>query len=73
MRTYLTLWFNSDGVSPTEAVRKLSKIGFKPQQGAEDCVYIWDKKPQVEEVLSLGNLVRKVLSGGKVLFTLETL
>ena len=72
MRTYLTLWFNSDGMSPTEVVKRLSKLGFSPQQGVQDCVYVWSKKPRVDDILGLGNLVKRELDGGKVLFTLET-
>lgn len=72
MRTYLTLWFNSDGASPTEVLEKLEEVGFDPLKGNYDMAYDWDEQPETDEVLHLANEVRKKLKGDKVLFKLET-
>jgi hypothetical protein len=72
MKTYLTLWFNSDGESPSEVTRKLGKLGFEPMQGNYDLAYDWKGKASMEEILKLGNLVQKALKGSRVLFKMET-
>ncbi len=73
MKTYLTLWFSSDGASPTEVVGELKQIGFRPVSGNYDMEYEWDRKPSVDDVLYLADMVRKRLEGKGVLFKLETL
>ncbi|MCD6522695.1 MAG: hypothetical protein J7K68_03015 [Candidatus Diapherotrites archaeon] len=72
MRTYLTLWFSSDGTSPIEVEKKLREIGFVSMTGSHDLEYIWDKNPTVDDILALGNLIQKTLKGDKVLFKMET-
>ncbi len=72
MKTYLTIWFNSNGASPTKILEKLEDIGFKPMKGNYDMAYDWNSKPETDEVLHLANTVRKKLKGDKVLFKLET-
>lgn len=73
MKTYITLWFNSDGEGPSEITKKLESIGFNPIHGNYDLMYEWDKKASVEEILRLGNLVQKKLKGAKVMFKMETI
>lgn len=40
-KTYLTLWFSSEGANPTSVVMRLQEIGFKPTKGKHDFVYDW--------------------------------
>ncbi len=73
MKTYLTLWFNSDGGRPSEVTKKLKDIGFKPVKGNYDFAYDWDDDAPVDEILRIGDKVQKVLKDDKVLFNLETI
>jgi len=73
VRTYLTLWFNSDGESPSKVIEVLTALGFKTISGNYDLEYIWDKSPSTDEVLRLGDLVQKKLKGTKAVFAMDTL
>ncbi len=72
MRTYLTIWFNSEGAGPIEIVERLRSMGFKPMKGYHDHVYDWDKKVELEDILQIANAVHETLKGLKVLYKLET-
>ena len=71
-KTYLTLWFNSEGKTPTSVMMKLQDIGFKPSVGKHDFVYDWQQEIGLEEISKLGNTVHKTLKGLRVLYKLET-
>jgi len=71
-KTYLTLWFNSEGKAPTSAMMKLQEIGFKPSIGKHDFVYAWKQEIGLEDISKLGDTVHKKLKGLKVLYKLET-
>ncbi len=73
MKSYLTLWFSSDGASPVEVVDALKEIGFNPISGNYDMEYVWDKKPSVDDILYLADLIKKKLGDKKVLFKIETI
>ncbi|MCK4328110.1 MAG: hypothetical protein KAW41_06645 [Candidatus Diapherotrites archaeon] len=73
MKTYLTLWYSSEGDSPIEVGKKLNALGFVDQQGNYDFSYSWDKRPPVDELLRLGNLIQKKLHGSKAVFKMETI
>lgn len=72
MKTYLTIWFNSEGASPMEVVERILAMGFKPMKGHYDHVYDWGREPTLEEVLQLGNNLHETLKGLKVIYKLET-
>jgi len=72
MKTYLLLWFASDGGKPSEVVKKLEGLGFKPMHGNYDMVYDWPQKSTIDDSLSLGDRVQKRLNKNKVMFKLET-
>ena len=72
MRTYLTIWFSSEGASPLTIVQNLKPLGFEAMQGNYDFFYKWDGKPPVDELMRLGNSVQKILNGSKVTFKMET-
>ena len=73
MKTYLTVWFNSEGAPPSKVVERLLSLGFKPLKGPYDHVYDWGKEVNLEEVLNLMNLVYETLKGLKVIYKIETI
>ncbi len=73
MKSYLILWFNSEGGKPSEINQRLMSLGFKPLQGTHDYVYEWRKNVEVEEILSFGDKVKMTLQGLNVMFKLETI
>ncbi len=72
MKTYITLWFSSEGDIPSRIVEDLKKIGFQPITGNYDMEYVWDKRATKEDIIHLADVVKKALSGRGVLFKLET-
>lgn len=72
VKTYLTIWFYSEGASPMEVVEKLRSMGFEPLRGYHDHVYNWGRKVDLIEVLQLANKVHETLRGMKVFYKLET-
>jgi len=72
LKTYLTLWFNSEGAPPSEVVERLRAMGFKPIRGYHDHVYDWKKKVTVEDIVQLSDAVHETLRGLKILYKLET-
>jgi hypothetical protein len=73
MKSYLILWFNSEGGKPSEINQRLMSLGFKPLQGTHDYVYEWRKNVEVDEILSFGDKVKMTLQGLNVMFKLETI
>ena len=71
-RTYLTVWFHSDGGRPSDITSRLLSMGFKPVTGNYDYVYEWDKKVSTEKALQLGDQIKEILDGARVLFKMET-
>jgi hypothetical protein len=72
VKTYLTLWFSSEGASPVEVVARLRSLGFAALRGYHDHVYEWGRKVEVEDVLQIANSVHETLKGLTVLYKLET-
>lgn len=73
MKTYLKIWFNSEGAGPVIVAEKLRSMGFKPMKGQFDHVYNWGRKVELEDILQIGTAVHESLKGLKVLYTLETM
>jgi len=73
VRTYLTIWFNSEGAPPTDVMERIQAMGFKPIKGHYDHVYNWGKEPSLEEVLQLANKLHETLRGMKVIYKIETI
>lgn len=73
MKTYLKIWFNSEGAGPVIVAEKLRSMGFKPMKGPYDHVYNWGRKVELEDILQIGTAVHESLKGLKVLYTLETI
>jgi len=72
LKTYLTVWFSSEGATPIEVVERILAMGSKPIKGHYDHVYDWAKEPSLEEVLELANKLHETLKGMKVIYKLET-
>lgn len=72
MKTYLTLWFYSEGATPLEIVQRLRSLGFNTLKGYHDHVYDWKRKAELLDVLELANKVHVTLKGLKVFYKLET-
>jgi len=73
MKTYLTLWFSSEGAEPSVVAQKLHSMGFKPVKGHYDHVYEWKREPALEDIWQLCNSVHHTLKGFKVLYKIETI
>ena len=72
LKTYLMIWFNSEGAQPQQIVQSLQGMGFKPIRGPYDHVYEWSRDVNLDEIVQLGNAVHETLKGFKVLYKLET-
>ncbi len=72
MKTYLLIWFNSDGYSPSEVNQRLMSLGFNPMHGSHDYVYNWDNNVDMDEILRFGDKVQLSLQGSGVMFKIET-
>jgi hypothetical protein len=74
MKTYLKLYFNSEGVQPSEVKNQLMNMGFKATKGNYDFVYDWkDEKAQVDELVWFADKVHATLKNCNVLFSIETI
>ncbi len=73
VRTYIKLWFSSEGANPSDITGRLMGLGFQPTKGIYDYVYYWRKKPDMDEVLELARQVQLTLKGAGVYYKLETL
>jgi len=72
IQTNLFLFFSSEGATPSEVTQKLTMIGFVPNKGSVDYVYVWQKRPSLDELISLADKITSVLKGSKVNFNIET-
>jgi len=72
MKTYLTVWFNTNGERTSEVTSRLMSMGFRPVKGKHDYAYDWQKNASVDEAISLADQVHSTLRGCNVTFKLET-
>jgi hypothetical protein len=72
LKTYLTIWFTSEGAPPSKVVDRLQAMGFKPIKGYYDHVYDWKKEVTLEDIFQLSNALHETLKGLKVIYKLET-
>lgn len=73
MKTYLNVWFNSEGARPTEVTNELKELGFELTKGPYDFTYTWSKGVSTDEILSIGDRIQDALKDFEVIFSLETL
>ncbi|MBI4360585.1 hypothetical protein HY572_02305 [Candidatus Micrarchaeota archaeon] len=72
MKTYLVVWFSSEGDLPSEVISRLTSLGFSPMTGNYDFEYTWRKKPSMEQLFSFIDQIQKTLEGSKAYFKVET-
>jgi len=72
VKTYLLVWFSSEGARQSEINRRLTSLGFEPMQGSYDFVYNWNSNVSIDKVLEFGDKVYLSLQGTGVMFKLET-
>ena len=72
MKTYLVLWFNSDGAKTSDITERLMSMGFKPVRGNYDYVYEWGSDTELDSALRLADQVHETLKGCNVSFKVET-
>ena len=72
MKTYLTIWFSSEGAAPSKVAERLQGMGFKSTRGQYDHAYDWKRAVEVEEILMLCNSIHETLKGLGVLYKIET-
>jgi len=76
--TRVSVWFNSEGASPSTVIRKLVSLGFIPVRGAYDFIYKHESPQDMTEselstaIIEISNALHKTLAGFKVLYTLDT-
>ena len=73
MKTYLIVWFNSEGAKPSDRTERLLSMGFQPVEGEYDYLYNWDSHAAIEEIIKFGDQVQNTLKGSGALFKLETI
>lgn len=73
VKTYLSIWFNTNGEKPSEVMKKLETLGFKASRGNYDHVYDWGKVVETDDILRMSDSLQKTLKGSQVLFKLETM
>ncbi len=71
MKTYLTVFFNSDGDRPSEVTKTFKDLGFKLTRGDYDYRYDWDEDTSSQQIESIGDKIQELLKGKKILFQLE--
>jgi len=74
--TRVSVWFYSEGASPSQVINSLLELGFRPVRGAYDFVYVHGPDMTSENlsgaIIEISNALHKALSGFKVLFNLDT-
>ena len=74
MKTYLKIYFNSEGSSPSEIKNQLLNMGFKATKGNYDFVYNWgEKSADIEDLIWFADKIHAALKEHKVFFTVETI
>lgn len=72
MKTYLVVWFSSDGSTPGDTIMRLTSMGFNPITGAYDFEYSWPRRPSMDELFMFIDQVQKTLKGTGAFFKVET-
>ncbi len=72
MKTYITIFFNSDGGRPSDVVDSLVQLGFRPIAGPYDMVYEWPNHANVKDAVNFADQIQMSLEGMGVLFKIET-
>ncbi|RLF49622.1 MAG: hypothetical protein DRN20_01570 [Thermoplasmata archaeon] len=69
MKTYIKLYFNSEGAPPMEVINTLKSVGFQPVVGNYDFVIEYESPQEYAEILTK---LHNALRGKRVSYTLTT-
>jgi hypothetical protein len=72
MKTYIILFFSTEGAKPSKVFDALNNLGFEPTTGNFDGVYNWDKQATLDDAINLADKVVATLKGMGVRVKLET-
>ena len=72
MKTYITVFFGTEGAKPSKVFDALNNLGFEPTTGNFDGVYSWDKQATLEDAINLADKIIATLKGMGVMVKLET-
>jgi len=72
-KTYLQIWFSSEGGQVSDINSRLMSMGFRPMKGNYDYIYDWRNTPTEDDILSLAEKLRHTLKTMNVLYKLETI
>ncbi len=72
MKTYITIFFNSEGGRPSDVVDELVQLGFQPISGPYDMVYEWPSNADVKDAINFADQIQMTLEGLGVFFKIET-
>lgn len=76
--TRVSVWFSSEGASPSTVITKLLDMGFSPIRGAYDFAYEHESNGDMSEseitnaILEIANAIHETLAGFNVMYTLDT-
>ncbi len=73
MKTYITVFFGTEGAKPSKVLDALNNLGFEPTTGNFDGVYSWDKQATLDDAINLADKVIATLKGMGVMVKLETI
>ena len=63
MKTFMLVWFSSEGAKPSQVNERLLALGFKPIEGNYDYVYNWGAEADIDDILQFGDKIQAVLKG----------
>lgn len=69
MKTYVDIYFNSEGPSPKDIVENMRRIGLEPVRGPHDFIFEWNDD---DEFLAKVGEIHKVLQGLNVIYRFHT-
>lgn len=72
MKTYITIFFSSEGGRPSDVVDELVQLGFQPISGPYDMVYEWPKNADIKDTINFADQIQMTLEGLGVSFKIET-
>ncbi len=72
MKTYISVFFSTEGAKPSKVLDALNNLGFEPTTGNFDGVFSWDSEATLDEAINLADKVVATLKGMGVLVKLET-
>ncbi|MCD4784672.1 MAG: hypothetical protein K8T10_12700 [Candidatus Eremiobacteraeota bacterium] len=71
-RSYVILYFHSDGAAPSKVFKRVEGLGFRLSVGPFDLLYEWDHAPSNDEIIAMMDALYKSLTGLNVNFKFYT-